>query len=116
MISREQAVLDEVTRIGGVRSALLVSSDDGLVVVESALEDQATEAAAAFAARLGGRLATLTSALRAPPMSVLLLQATAGQLFVVVGGPGLLLVAVTSNEVNIGEVRLALLAAAGQLN
>lgn len=116
MIPREQAVLDEVTRIGGVRSAILVSADDGLVVAESALEDQATEAAAAFAARLGGRLGVLTGALVAPPMSVLLLQATAGQLFVVVGSPGLLLVAVTTNEVNIGEVRLALLSAAGQLN
>jgi predicted regulator of Ras-like GTPase activity (Roadblock/LC7/MglB family) len=116
MSSREQAVLDEVTRIAGVRSALLVSSDDGLVVAESALEDQATEAAAAFAARLSGRLGALTGALLAPPMSLLLLQASGGQLFVVVGGPGLLLVAVTTNDVNIGEVRLALLAAAGQLN
>lgn len=116
MISREQEVLDDVTRINGVRSALLVSADDGLVVAESALEDQPTEAAAAFAARLAGRLGVLTGALGAPPMSVLLLQAAEGQLFVVVGSPGLLLVAVTTNDVNIGEVRLALLDAAGRLN
>lgn len=115
MTAREQEILDGVTRVSGVRSALLVSADDGLVVAESALEDQPTEAAAAFAARLAGRLGVLTGALLAPPMSVLLLQATLGQLFVVVGTPGLLLVAVTTNEVNIGEARLALLDAAGRL-
>lgn len=116
MISREQAALEEVTRINGVRSAILVSADDGLVVAEAALEDQATEPAAAFAARLAGRLGILTGAMAAPPMSVLLLQAALGQLFVVVGNPGLLLVAVTNNDVNIGEVRLALLDVAGRLH
>ncbi len=116
MTLREQGILDEVTRIAGVRSALLVSADDGLVVAESTLDDQATEAAAAFAARLVQRLGVLTRTLHTPPMSVLLLQATAGQLFVATGAEGLLLVAVTTNDVNIGAVRLALLDAAGRLS
>ncbi len=116
MTSREQEVLDGVSRIAGVRSALLVSSDDGLVVAESTFDDQATEAAAAFAARLVQRLGVLTRTLHTPPMSVLLMQATGGQLFIVTGAEGLLLVAVTTNDVNIGEVRLALLDAAGRLN
>lgn len=115
MTAREQVVLDDVSRVQGVRSALLVSADDGLVIAESSLEGQHTEAAAAFAARLAQRLAALTKTLQTPPMSLLLLQATAGQLFVVAGGEGLLLVAVTGNDVNIGEVRLALLDAAGRL-
>ncbi len=116
MTQREQSILDEVTRIPGVRSALLVSTEDGLVVAESTLDDQATEAAAAFAARLVQRLGVLTRTLHTPPMSVLLLQATAGQLFAATGAEGLLLVAITTNDVNIGEVRLALLDAAGRLN
>ncbi|MGE0441629.1 MAG: roadblock/LC7 domain-containing protein [Gemmatimonadales bacterium] len=115
MTAKEQLVLDDITRIVGVRSALLVSAEDGLVVAESSLEGQPTEAAAAFAARLAQRLGTLTRTLATPPMSMLLLQATAGQLFVTGGGEGLLFVAVTSNDVNIGEVRLALLDAAGRL-
>ena len=73
-------------------------------------------AAAAFSARLVQRLGVLTRTLHTPPMSVLLLQATGGQLFIATGAEGLLLVAVTSIDVNIGEVRLALLDAAGRLN
>lgn len=115
-MNREQEVLEGVSRVAGVRCALLVSAEDGLVVAESALDDQPTEAAAAFAARIAERLGTLTRALTAPPMSVLLLQAASGQLFVVDGSEGLLLVAVTTNDVNIGEVRLALLDAAGRLH
>ena len=115
-MTREQAILEDVSRIAGVRSALLVSADDGLVVAESALDDQPTEAAAAFAARLAERLGTLTRTMGAPAMSVLLLQAKTGQLFVVNGSDGLLLVAVATNDVNIGEVRLALLDVAGRLH
>ena len=115
MTAREQLVLDDITRVAGVRCALLVSVDDGLVVAESSLEGQATEAAAAFAARLAKRLAALTQTLMTPAMSVMILQATLGQLFVAAGGEGLLIVAVAGNDVNIGEVRLALLDAAGRL-
>ena len=115
-MTREQVVLEDVTRVAGVKSALLVSADDGLVVAESSMEGQEVDAAAAFSSRLAQRLAVLTRTLKTPPMSVLLLQATLGQLFVVSGADGLLLVAVTSNDVNIGEVRLALLDAAGRLH
>jgi predicted regulator of Ras-like GTPase activity (Roadblock/LC7/MglB family) len=115
MTTREQRALDEVTRVAGVRSALLVSREDGIVVAESALDGQETAAAAALAARLAQRLEALTRALEHPPMTLLLLQASEGQLFAVAGGDGLVLVAVTANDVNIGEVRLALLDAAGRL-
>jgi predicted regulator of Ras-like GTPase activity (Roadblock/LC7/MglB family) len=115
MTPREQQILDDVTRVAGVRSALLVSLEDGLVIAESALEGQETEAAAALAARLAGRLSALTKTLGHPPMTLLLLQAAEGQLFAAAGGDGLLLVAVTDNGINIGEVRLALLDAAGRL-
>ena len=115
MTAREQLVLDDITRVTGVRSALLVALEDGLVVAEAALDGQDTGAAAALAARLAQRLGALTRALQHPPMTLLLLQASEGQLFAVAGGDGLVLVAVTENDVNIGEVRLALLDAAGRL-
>ena len=112
----EQAVLDDVSRIAGVRSALLVSAEDGLVVAESALEGQDTAAVAALAGNLARRLGGLTRALAHPDLNLVLLQATLGQLFVVFGGAGLLLVALTDADVNIGQVRLGLFDAAGRLN
>lgn len=116
MKTREQDVLDEVTRVPGVRSALLVSLEDGLVVAESALEGQETQAAAALAASLARRLNSLTTVLAHPPLTLVLLQGSQGQLFGVFGGDGLLVAAITEPQVNIGQVRLALLDAAGQLN
>lgn len=114
-MTREQAVLDEVTRLPGVRSALLVSLEDGLVVAESALEGQDTAAAAALAARLTERLGALTRAAGHPPLTMVLLQAEEGQLFAAPGGDGLVLAAIAASDVNIGQVRLALLDAAGRL-
>jgi predicted regulator of Ras-like GTPase activity (Roadblock/LC7/MglB family) len=111
----EQAVLEGITRVPGVRSALLVSLADGIPVAESALEGQDTEAAAALAARLAGHLGALTRAAGHPPLTLVLLQAEHGQVFAAPGGDGLLLVAVTATDANIGQVRLALLDAAGRL-
>ena len=115
MSAREQRVLDEVTRVPGVRSALLVSLDDGLVVAEVSLDGQHGDAAAALAGQLVKRLAALPRTLGHPPLTLVLLQAERGQIFAAPGGEGLALVAVTENDVNIGEVRLALLDAAGRL-
>ena len=114
-MTRERAVLDEVTRVPGVRSALVVSQDDGLVVAESAVEGQDTEAVAALAAALSRRLAGLSGAIGHPPLTLMLLQASRGQLFVSCGGNGLAFVAVADSDVNIGAVRLALLDAVGRL-
>jgi predicted regulator of Ras-like GTPase activity (Roadblock/LC7/MglB family) len=115
-MSREQDVLDEVTRVPGVRSALLVSVDDGMVVAEAALDGELTDAAAALAARLTQRLGRLPAAVGHPPLTLVLLKAELGQVFAASGGEGLVLVAVTGNDVNIGAVRLALLDAAGRLS
>lgn len=115
MTLREQVVLDEVTRIRGVRSALLVALEDGIVVAETALEGEDTRAAAALSARLAQRLSRLPALVGHPPLTLILLQAEKGQVFAAPGGDGLLLVAVADNDVNIGELRLALLDAAGRL-
>jgi predicted regulator of Ras-like GTPase activity (Roadblock/LC7/MglB family) len=114
-MTRERAVLDGVTRVPGVRSALAVSADDGLVVAESSVEGQNTESVAALAAALSRRLSSLSSAAGHAPHTLILLQATRGQLFVSSGVNGLVFVAVADTEVNIGAVRLALLDAVGRL-
>ncbi|MEO8450768.1 MAG: roadblock/LC7 domain-containing protein [Gemmatimonadota bacterium] len=115
-MTREQTVLDDVSRIAGVRSALLVSAEDGIVVAESTLEGEETAAVAALAGNLARRLGGLTQALTHPDLNLVLLQATLGQLFIAFGGTGLLLVALTDPDVNIGQVRLGLFDAAGRLN
>jgi len=114
-MTREQHVLDEITRVPGVRSAVLVAEDDGIVIADSAIDGQDTSAAAALSAHLLQRLTTVTGAIGHPPLTLVLLQATEGQVFAAKGGDGLVLVAVTGNDVNIGQVRLALLDAAGRL-
>jgi len=48
--------LDLVTRVRGVRGAMLVSSDDGLVVAEHLMEGIKGSAVAALAASLANRL------------------------------------------------------------
>ena len=48
-LERWQQILREVTGIPGVRGALIVSADDGLVVAESAMESVATSDVAALA-------------------------------------------------------------------
>ena len=48
-------VLDSITRVRGVRGAMLVASDDGLVVAEQLMEGIKGPAVAALAASLAGR-------------------------------------------------------------
>ena len=50
-------LLDELTRIPGVRGALVVSREDGLVVADSLMESVDGKAVAALAASLTGRMA-----------------------------------------------------------
>jgi predicted regulator of Ras-like GTPase activity (Roadblock/LC7/MglB family) len=108
-------VLDGLTRVPGVRSALLVSEDDGLVIAESSMTDVDTAAVAALAASLAARLArAVTTAGHAAPRS-LHLEATGGGLMAAPAGEGLLLVAVTDPDANVGLLRLALRNAAGRV-
>lgn len=116
MIMPEQAALEEVTRVRGARSALLVSVEDGIVIAESAMEGEETAAAAALAAGLARRLEGVTRALAHPGPTLMLLEASGGLLFAAYGGEGLLLVATADVRVSIGEIRLALLDAAGRLH
>jgi len=107
------AVLDQITRVRGVRGAMLVSADDGIVVDEQLMEGIKGSALAALAASLAGRLRRAMEAAGAGTSVFWHLQAEQGALLVVPSGGGILVVAVTEPDVNIGLVRLELLRAAG---
>jgi len=109
--------LDMITRVRGVRGAMLVSPDDGLVVAEQLMEGIKGGAVAALAASLAGKLRRAMDA-AGTGMSVFWhLQAEQGALLVVPSGNegGILIVAVAEPDVNIGLVRLELLRAAEAL-
>jgi len=104
--------LDALTRIAGVRGALIVSPDDGLVIEESLMEGIDGRAVAALVASLAGRMRGLTLALDHPPPVLLHLEAAAGGILAAFAPSGLLVIAVTTAGVNAGQVRLELLDAA----
>ena len=104
--------LDAVTRVRGVRGAMLVASEDGLVVAEQLMEGLKGSAVAALAASLSGRLRRAMVAAGLGPSQFWHLQCEGGALLVVPGKDGLLVVAVTEPDVNVGLVRLELLRAA----
>ena len=104
-----------LTRIAGVRGALLVSREDGLVVAEALMDSMDGRALAALAASLVDRLRSLTGALGHPEGLLVHLTAAEGALMAAPAGDGLLLVAVAAGDVNTGQLRLGMLAAAEQV-
>jgi predicted regulator of Ras-like GTPase activity (Roadblock/LC7/MglB family) len=106
--------LDLVTRVRGVRGAMLVSTEDGLVVAEQLMEGIKGGAVAALAASLAGRLRRAMEAAGTGTSVFWHLQGEQGALLVVPGhaSGGILVVAVAEPDVNIGLVRLELLRAA----
>ena len=86
--------LERVTRVAGIRGAMLVSESDGLVVAEALAEGLEGAAVAALAASLTLRLrrTAQTAGLAVP--AVVQLKAETGTLITVPAGDDLLLVAV----------------------
>ena len=101
--------LDGVTRLHGVRGALVVTADDGMVVADALMEGVRGNALAALAASLAMRLgdAARTTGVGAPHF--LQLQALDGTLLVVPGPTGVLVVVVGDRELNVGLARLEML-------
>lgn len=108
------ATLATLTRIPGVRGALIVSRDDGLIVADALMEGINGAAVAALAASLVGRMRGLTTALGQPEPVLIYLAGSGGALLAAPGANGLLVVAVAAPDVNAGELRLGLLDAAGK--
>jgi predicted regulator of Ras-like GTPase activity (Roadblock/LC7/MglB family) len=111
--TRFQAALDRVTQVRGVRGAMLVASDDGLVVAESLMEGVRGNAVAALAASLAKRFhrASETAACGVPEF--LHLQASQGSLLATPAPNGMLVVVVAEADINVGLARLEMLRAGG---
>jgi predicted regulator of Ras-like GTPase activity (Roadblock/LC7/MglB family) len=104
--------LDLVTRVRGVRGAMLVSGDDGIVVAEQLMEGIKGAAVAALASSLAARLRRAMEAAGVGASQFWHLQCDQGGLLVVPAPSGVLIVAVAEPDVNVGLVRLELLRAA----
>jgi predicted regulator of Ras-like GTPase activity (Roadblock/LC7/MglB family) len=104
--------LDLITRVRGVRGAMLVSAEDGIVVAEQLMEGIKGPAVAALAASLTTRLRRAMEAAGVGASVFCHLQAERGALLVVPTAGGTLVVAVAEPDVNVGLVRLELLRAA----
>ena len=103
--------LDLVTHVRGVRGAMLVSADDGIIVAEQLMEGIKGPAVAALAASLATRLRRAMEAAGVGASLFWHLQAEQGALLVVPTAGGTLVVAVAEPDVNVGLVRLELLRA-----
>jgi len=115
MLSQWQEMLREVTRIAGVRGALVMSADDGLVVAETAMTDLDTADVAALAASLVSRAARVSGAMGVAAPRLLHLEAAEGALLAAAGPAPLWLVAITGPDAEFGRLRLLLGDLAGVL-
>jgi predicted regulator of Ras-like GTPase activity (Roadblock/LC7/MglB family) len=104
--------LDLITRVRGVRGAMLVSGEDGIIVAEQLMEGIKGPAVAALAASVTSRLRRAMEAAGVGASLFWHLQAEQGALLVVPTAGGILVVAVAEPDVNVGLVRLELLRAA----
>jgi predicted regulator of Ras-like GTPase activity (Roadblock/LC7/MglB family) len=105
---RWQAMLDEVTAVHGVRGAMVISADDGLVVYHAAMEGLETADVAALASALVRRCESLVTALGEPSVRLCTLAAERGSVLAARGEGGLWMVAVTEPDAELGRLRLLL--------
>jgi predicted regulator of Ras-like GTPase activity (Roadblock/LC7/MglB family) len=110
-----QNALERVTRVPGVRGALVVAAADGLVVAEQLMEGVDGQAAAALTGSLVGRLQRTAESAGLKPPAFVHLRGDAGSVLAAPGPEDLVLVAVVSPEANLGLARLEMIDAAGRL-
>lgn len=101
-------ILARVTRVLGVRGAVVVSAEDGLVVHEAAMEGLSTEHVAALASAVARRAADVITALGDGQVRICTLTAEQGTVIAAQGAHGLWLVAVTDPDAELGRLRLLL--------
>jgi predicted regulator of Ras-like GTPase activity (Roadblock/LC7/MglB family) len=111
MSTRFRQALDGITRVSGVRGAMLVAGDDGLVVAESLMEGVRGNAVAALAASLAKRLRLTLDTVGAGLPQFMHLQGDDGTLIIVPAPDGVLVVAVGTPDMNVGLARLEMLRA-----
>jgi len=105
-------VLDQITRVRGVRGAMLVAGEDGLIVAESLMEGVRGNAVAALAASLQKRFRQAMEVAAGGMSHFLHLQGEGGTLIIVPAPDGILVVTVGTPDMNVGLVRLEMLRAA----
>jgi uncharacterized protein len=114
-VTPTQLTLDRLTRIPGVRGALIASTPDGLVVAEQLMDGIDGRAAAALTGSLVARLGRTAEAAGVKPPVFLQLRGEEGSILAAPGGDELVLVAVVGPDANLGLARLEMLDAAGHL-
>ncbi len=112
MSERFVRALERVTRIGGVRGAMLVTADDGLIIADASMEGVRGNAVAALAASLAKRFTRVSKAATAGMPQVLHLQAERGTLIIVGAPGGVLVVTMGGPDMNVGLARLEMLSVA----
>jgi predicted regulator of Ras-like GTPase activity (Roadblock/LC7/MglB family) len=98
--------LETLTRIQGIRGAMVVAMGDGLVVAAKLMEDVRSQPLAAMAASLAARTGELSERSGFGAPRFLQLQCAGGVLLAAPAGPDLVLAAVAGREAAIGLARL----------
>jgi predicted regulator of Ras-like GTPase activity (Roadblock/LC7/MglB family) len=114
-VTATQAVLDRVTRVPGVRGAVVVAAADGLVVAEQLMDGVDGQAAAALTASLVGRLVRTAETAGMRPPAFVQLRGDGGSVLAAPGPQDLVLVAVVGPDANLGLARLEMIEAVGRL-
>ena len=114
-MSKYAPLLEALTRLRGIRGAMVVAADDGLVVAESLMGGLKGTALAAMAANLAGRATELAGGAAFGAPRFLHLQAAEGSLLVAPASSDLVLVAVANRDVPLGLLRLEMLRMAERL-
>ncbi|HSE68333.1 MAG TPA: roadblock/LC7 domain-containing protein [Gemmatimonadales bacterium] len=115
MIHDYKALLEPLTRLRGVRGAMVVAADDGVIVVDALMDGMKGKALAALAAALASRVVDLSTRASFGPARFIQLQAAEGSLLLVPASEELLLVTVTGRDVPLGLTRLEMLKAAERM-
>jgi predicted regulator of Ras-like GTPase activity (Roadblock/LC7/MglB family) len=106
--------LERVSRVPGVRGALVVLANDGVPVVEELQPDVSGGAIAALAAALFRRTSLAANSADFGALETLQLEADGGQ--VLIGGAGeVIVVALISDDAQIGRARVEVVRAAQSL-
>ena len=109
MSERFLRALERITRVRGVRGAMLVTADDGLIIADASMDDVRGHAVAALAASVAKRFTRVSKAATVGTPQFLHLQAEHGTLAIVTGPNGVLVVTMGGPEMNVGLARLEML-------
>lgn len=115
MNERVAAALRRLTRVTGVRGAMVVDAEAGVPVASELAVDVAETALAALAGSLYRRALDATTASGFGRVRTLQLESRSGHLVVTGTGP-LLIVALTEPDAQLGLVRIEAGRAAGELS